>query len=82
MTGTNMEYVSLARDDAKLSLRVLSGPNRGAETPLEEGVWLIGASDTDDLTFADPELAATHLRIKVEAGRIHIIAFAPGVRIG
>ncbi|RWN50186.1 type III secretion system inner membrane ring subunit SctD [Mesorhizobium sp.] len=82
MTGTNMEHVSLARDDAKLSLRVLSGPNRGAETPLEEGVWLIGASDTDDLTFADPELAATHLRIKVEAGRIHIIAFAPGVRIG
>ncbi|MBB6414116.1 type III secretion system inner membrane ring subunit SctD [Mesorhizobium sangaii] len=77
-----MEYVGLASDDAKLSLRVLSGPNRGAETPLEEGVWLIGASYTDDLTFADPELAATHLRITVEAGRIHIIALAAGVRIG
>nr|WP_289851731.1 FHA domain-containing protein [Sinorhizobium meliloti] len=60
----------------------MSGPNRGAETSLEEGVWLIGASDTDDLTFADPELAATHLRISVEAGRINIIALAPGVRVG
>ncbi|WP_287140935.1 type III secretion system inner membrane ring subunit SctD [Mesorhizobium sp.] len=77
-----MEYASLGCDDAKLILRVLSGPNRDAETPLEEGVWLIGTSDTDDLSFADPELAATHLRIIVEAGRIHIIALAPGVRIG
>lgn len=77
-----MEDVTLAGDDAKLTLRVMSGPKRGAETSLEEGVWLIGASDTDDLTFADPELAATHLRISVEAGRINIIAFAPGVRVG
>ncbi|UVK49092.1 type III secretion system inner membrane ring subunit SctD (plasmid) [Mesorhizobium sp. AR07] len=77
-----MEEVTLAGDDAKLTLRVLAGPNRGAETPLEEGVWLIGASDTDDLTFADPELAATHLRITVEAGRIHVVALAPGVRVG
>ncbi|ULJ74560.1 type III secretion system inner membrane ring subunit SctD [Rhizobium gallicum] len=78
----NMEHVTVAGDEAKLTLRVLSGPNRGAETSLDEGVWLIGTSATDDLTFADPELAATHLRIAVEAGRIHIIALAPGVRIG
>ncbi|WP_244621955.1 type III secretion system inner membrane ring subunit SctD [Neomesorhizobium albiziae] len=78
----NMEYVTLAGDEAKLTLRVLSGPNRGAETSLEEGGWLIGSSATDDLTFADPELAASHLRIAVEAGRIQIIALAPGVRIG
>ncbi|WP_353642799.1 type III secretion system inner membrane ring subunit SctD [Mesorhizobium sp. WSM2239] len=82
MRDTAMKYASLAGDDAKLILRVLSGSNRDAETPLEEGVWLIGASDTDDLTFADPELAATHLRITVEAGHIHVIALAPGVRIG
>ncbi|RUW20436.1 EscD/YscD/HrpQ family type III secretion system inner membrane ring protein, partial [Mesorhizobium sp. M1A.F.Ca.IN.020.06.1.1] len=70
----------MAGDNANLILRVLSGPNQGAETSLEEGVWLIGASDTADLTFADPELADTHLRIAVEAGRIHIVALAPGVR--
>lgn len=82
MRDTNMEDVTLAGDDTKLTLRVLSGPNRGAETPIGEGVWLIGASDTDDLTFADPELAATHLRITVEARRIRVVALAPGVRIG
>ncbi|WP_235984121.1 FHA domain-containing protein [Mesorhizobium neociceri] len=77
----SMEQVAVAGDEAKLTLRVLSGPNRGAETSLEEGVWLIGASATDDIAFPDPELAASHLRIAVEAGRIQIIALAPGVRI-
>ncbi|WP_246299916.1 type III secretion system inner membrane ring subunit SctD [Sinorhizobium psoraleae] len=78
----NLEPVSVAGEEAKLTLRVLSGASRGAETSLEDGVWLIGASATDDLTFPDPELAASHLRIAVEAGRIQIIALAPGVRIG
>ncbi|MER9305820.1 EscD/YscD/HrpQ family type III secretion system periplasmic domain-containing protein [Mesorhizobium sp. M0496] len=82
MSEPNVESVTGTGDDAQLILRVLSGPNRDAETSLEEGVWSIGASDTDDLTFADPELAATHLRIGIEAGRIDIIALAPGVRIG
>ncbi|MES0139405.1 type III secretion system inner membrane ring subunit SctD [Mesorhizobium sp. M0016] len=84
MSEPDVESVTVTGtgDDAQLVLRVLSGPNRNAETSLEEGVWSIGASDTDDLTFADPGLAAAHLRISVEQGRIHIIALAPGVRIG
>ncbi|MDK1492992.1 FHA domain-containing protein [Sinorhizobium sp. 7-81] len=69
-------------EQAELALRVLSGPNRGAETSLGEGVWLIGSQDTDDLTFADPELVGSHLSIAITAGRIEITALAPGVRVG
>ncbi|MDK1378221.1 MULTISPECIES: FHA domain-containing protein [unclassified Sinorhizobium] len=69
-------------EQAELALRVLSGPNRGAETSLGEGVWLIGSHDTDDLTFADPQLAGSHLSIAITAGGIEITALAPGVRVG
>jgi hypothetical protein len=71
----------LAGEEAKLTLRVLSGPNRGAETWLDEGTWLIGSHDTDDLTFGDPELVGSHIRIVNESGKIQITAFAPGVLI-
>ncbi|AJC82208.1 type III secretion system YscD/HrpQ family protein (plasmid) [Rhizobium etli bv. phaseoli str. IE4803] len=82
MRDTNSENVAIADNIPKLTLRVLCGPNHGAQTTLDGGVWLVGASDTSDLTFADPELAETHLRIAVEAGRIDVTALAPGVRIG
>ncbi|WP_198028081.1 FHA domain-containing protein [Bradyrhizobium murdochi] len=68
-------------EQAKLTLRVLSGPNLGAETWLDEGTWLIGSHDTDDLTFGDPELVGSHIRIVNESGKIQITAFAPGVLI-
>ncbi|WP_430650217.1 FHA domain-containing protein, partial [Bradyrhizobium lablabi] len=68
-------------EQAKLTLRVLSGPNLGAETWLGEGAWLIGNHDTDDLTFGDPELVGSHIRVVNESGKIQITAFAPGVLI-
>ncbi|MCK1449658.1 hypothetical protein IVB36_01690 [Bradyrhizobium sp. 35] len=82
MRNANVAQDVLTGDQGQLILRVLSGPNKGAETSLSEGVWLIGSDDADDLTFADPELIASHLRIAVEAGRIQITALAPGVLIG
>jgi len=80
---TNMptEKNVLTGEQAKLTLRVLSGPNLGAETWLGEGTWLIGSHDTDDLTFGDPELVGSHIRVVNESGKIQITAFAPGVLI-
>ncbi|MGY3614118.1 FHA domain-containing protein [Bradyrhizobium sp. USDA 10063] len=82
MRNANIEQDVLTGDQAQLALRVLSGPNKGAETPLGDGVWLIGSHDADDLTFADPELAGSHLRIVIEAGQIQITALATGVLVG
>lgn len=82
MINANIAQDVLTGDQGQLTLRVLSGPNKGAETPLIDGVWLIGSHDADDLTFADPELVGSHLRIAIEAGRIQITALAPGVLIG
>ncbi|RZN15021.1 MULTISPECIES: FHA domain-containing protein [unclassified Bradyrhizobium] len=82
MRNVNIEQDVLTGDQTQLSLHVLSGPNKGAETPLGDGAWLVGSHDADDLTFADPELVDSHLRIVIEAGQIQITALAPGVLIG
>ncbi|MGF6313271.1 type III secretion system YscD/HrpQ family protein [Bradyrhizobium sp. i1.8.4] len=82
MRHANIEQDVLTGDQTQLSLRVLSGPNRGAETSLGDGAWLVGSHDADDLSFADPELVDSHLRIVIEAGQIQITALAPGVLIG
>ncbi|MCP1909752.1 type III secretion protein D [Bradyrhizobium elkanii] len=76
-----MQENVLAGEQDKLALRVLSGPNLGAETWLGEGSWLIGSHDKDDLTFGDPELVGSHIRIVNESGKIQITAFATGVLI-
>lgn len=81
MTNMPTEKRFLTGEQAKLTLRVLSGPNRGAETWLGEGTWLIGSHDTDDLTFGDPKLVGSHIRVVNESGKIQITAFAPGVLI-
>ncbi|MET4323253.1 MULTISPECIES: FHA domain-containing protein [unclassified Bradyrhizobium] len=81
MKNANIEQDVLTGDQTQLSLHVLSGPNKGAETSLGDGAWLVGSHDADDLTFADPELVDSHLRIVIEAGQIQITALAPGVLI-
>ncbi|WP_426441430.1 FHA domain-containing protein [Bradyrhizobium genosp. P] len=82
MTDTERQHDVLTADRAKLTLRVLSGPNIGAETRLGEGTWLIGSHDSDDLTFGDPELLGSHVRIAIAAGTLEVTAHAPGVFIG
>ncbi|MDA9543166.1 hypothetical protein ACM43_01035 [Bradyrhizobium sp. CCBAU 45321] len=82
MRNANIEQDAPTGDQIQLSLHVLSGPNKGAETSLGDGAWLVGSHGADDLTFADPELVASHLRIVIEAGQIQITALAPGVLIG
>ncbi|WFU14881.1 FHA domain-containing protein [Bradyrhizobium sp. CB3481] len=82
VTNAKMKDDVLTGDQAKLALRVLSGPNAGAETCLGEGTWLVGCNETDDLTFGDPELVGSHIRIAIGAGRLQVTALAPGVLIG
>ncbi|MEJ0017909.1 MAG: type III secretion system inner membrane ring subunit SctD [Acetobacteraceae bacterium] len=67
---------------ARPLLHVVSGPNQGAEAPLDDGAWIIGAGAGADLTFAEPALAETHLRIVVAGGKCRIVAMADGVRLG
>lgn len=82
MTDTERQHDVLTTDQAEFALRVLSGPNIGAETQLGQGIWLIGSHEGDDLTFADPELLGSHLRIAIAAGTLDVTAHAPGVFIG
>jgi type III secretion system YscD/HrpQ family protein len=63
-------------------LRVLAGPNSGAEAPLDAGNWVIGTGADADLTFAEPALAAAHVRIGIAATGLRITALADGVRVG
>lgn len=82
MTDTERQQDVLTTDQAEFALRVLSGPNIGAETQLGQGIWLIGSHEGDDLTFADPELLGSHLRIAIATGTLEVTARAPGVFIG
>lgn len=82
MTDTERQHDVLTTEQAEFALRVLSGPNIGAETQLGQGIWLIGSHDSDDLTFADPELLGSHLRIAIAARTLDVTAHAPGVFIG
>lgn len=82
MTDTERRHDVLTTEQAEFALRVLSGPNIGAQTQLGQGIWLIGSHDGDDLTFADPELLGSHLRIAIAAGTLDVTAHAPGVFIG
>ena len=61
-----------------IPLRVLAGPNAGAEVNLTDGDWLIGTDENADLTLAEPTLAEQHLRLSVTAGRVTLHALAPG----
>ena len=73
---------SAAAAPASTVLRVLSGANAGAEMRLTQGEWLIGSGPEADITFAEPALAAAHLRILVGASGVRMVALAPGVPAG
>nr|WP_244421060.1 type III secretion system inner membrane ring subunit SctD [Hyphomicrobium sp. MC1] len=58
---------------------MLAGSNAGAELSLAPGEWLIGSGTEADLTFAEPALAAEHVRLTVEPSGIRVIALAEGL---
>lgn len=64
-----------------MKLRVLAGPNAGAELALTEGDWLIGTDPEADLTFAEPTLAARHLRLTMAPEGVRLTALAEGAAL-
>jgi type III secretion system YscD/HrpQ family protein len=53
-------------------LRVLTGPNAGAEAALGERTT-IGSADTDDIMIGDGALAPGHFTIEVKGGAINLV---------
>ena len=53
-------------------LRVLTGPNAGAEALLGERTT-IGSAETDDITIGDGALAPGHFTIEVTGGAINVV---------
>lgn len=66
---------------AELMLRVLAGPNAGAEMRLSAGEWLIGTATEADILLAEPVLAPQHVRLVVEPGGVRVTALAPGTTL-
>lgn len=79
--ATGMD-VGQANRPAGWLLRVIAGVNQGAELRLTDGTWTIGTADDADLTFAEPELAAYHLRLSVQGGQVHCEILAPNATVG
>lgn len=54
-------------------LKLLSGPQQGAEAQLNDGTsYLIGGDDECDIVLQGESVAPKHLRLVVEPGRIHL----------
>lgn len=66
---------------ADLVLRVLAGPNAGAEVRLAPGDWLVGTGAEADILLAEPALAPAHLRLSVAEAGVQATALAPGVGV-
>ncbi len=49
-------------------LKLLSGPQLGAEVRLEEGEYLIGSDDGGDVVLQDDSVAAQHVLLKIRGG--------------
>ncbi len=56
----------------RLRLRVIAGPNRGAEVPLHDGSWVIGSGPDGDIVLSDRAVAGRHLRLDIEGERIRV----------
>lgn len=64
-----------------LLLRILTGPNAGAEARLS-GKTIVGSSSAADITIADPELAAQHFALQVDGDTVSITVAGAPVTIG
>jgi type III secretion system YscD/HrpQ family protein len=64
-----------------LLLRILTGPNAGAEARLS-GRTIVGSSSAADITIADPELAPEHFALQVDGDAVSIAVGDTPVTIG
>jgi type III secretion system YscD/HrpQ family protein len=62
-------------------LRVLSGPQRGAELPLVTGTYAIGSGDDDAVILVDPKVAVHHATLVVTADGVRCVPEGGRVRL-
>lgn len=60
-------------------LKILSGPQAGAEVVLAPGEYSLGCGDDDDLQFNDLSLEKAHAHLRVTAGAVEISSGAGSV---
>ena len=72
----------MLNEQSQLLLRVLTGPNAGAEALLASGITVLGTAEASDLVLADPAVAAAHVRILVEGDTATLQIEDEPVRIG
>lgn len=51
-------------------LKIFSGPNIGAEVPLQDGVYVLGSDDDCDLVLADHFIAPRHAQLELSGGKV------------
>lgn len=57
----------MTQDGARVLLKLLSGPNMGAEMELGPGDWLLGGDEESHIFLVDAGVKAQHLLLRVEA---------------
>ncbi len=56
--------------DERFILKVLTGPNQGAELELPAGAYMIGSADECDVNFSDALVAPRHLSVELSKDSI------------
>ena len=56
--------------DERFILKVLTGPNQGAELELSAGAYMIGSADECDVNFSDALVAPRHLSVELSEDSI------------
>ena len=56
--------------DERFILKVLTGPNQGAELELSAGAYVIGSADECDVNFSDALVAPRHLSVELSEDSI------------
>lgn len=60
-------------------LKLLAGPNQGAEIALNEETLLVGSGETCDIILSDSLVAAEHIKLHIESSRVTLTPLAAGV---
>lgn len=63
-------------------LKLLSGPQRGAEIPLDDGEYLIGSGEDCDIVLLDDSVAERHVLLAKQEERLRLTARDQSVLIG
>ena len=62
-------------------LKVLAGPQRGAEAKLSEGDYLLGSAEGCDFVLCDASVAPEHARLVVQNGEVQLRAADSGLLV-